>query len=212
MINERPATPCPLRPSHPRRPFSPPSLPPPSLEYDPNLIFASRFASEKPLPPNVDTPDPPSAFEDRGMDSLAQQWADRMPSLNAVAPAFDSNTPAFDSSSSPAAAFTRQGESGGVRARRVAQDRGRYTGFDDGRFKALRQPTASTRPGDRFTRMPGGAGGGYGQGGGGYAGGGAVRGGKSPQGGANRGSPGEAEERGWVSSQSGGGWAERYSR
>lgn len=136
------------------------------------------------------------------MDSLAQQWADKMPPLD-------------DSNPLPGAAtFTRQGESGGgggVRARRVAQDRGRYTGFDDGRFKAARHATAAA--GYRSSRMPGdgggGGGGGYGQGGGGYGGGGGGRfshGG----GGGRRESTGGADERDEGSSRPSGGWADRY--
>lgn len=150
------------------------------------------------------------------MGHLAQKWMDKIPALEAVTPAFDSHAHAFDSNfprAAPgAAAFLRQRGGGGVRARRVAQDRGRYTGFDDGSFKA--RPTSTAVAGNTYSGMPSGSGGGvsYGRGGGGYAGGGRVGGGEfsQGQGGGTREYPDGAEEEGGVSSRSDGGWAEKY--
>ena len=156
------------------------------------------------------------------MHGLAQQWADKMPSLDDAAPAPGANsTPAFGSTSPPpppaaALSFTHEGESG-VRARRVAQDRGRYKGFDDGMFKDQRHSTAAATAaaGGRFSRTPVGGSGGY-SGRGGFAGG---------SGGGGGGGGGERflrerptrEPAGWAEEHAGGGssgpsggWVDRY--
>ncbi|CAM9951523.1 unnamed protein product, partial [Ectocarpus sp. 12 AP-2014] len=126
-----------------------------------------------------------SAFEERGMDSLAQAWTNKMPSLDAPSDeTFDASSPAAAAAAAAADLTCEQGNASGgvVRARRVAQDRGRYTGFDDGRFKAIRN---STRRGDnqgrdvgRFSYGSAGGGGGGGYSGGGGAGGSARGGGR----------------------------------
>ncbi|CAM9167910.1 unnamed protein product, partial [Ectocarpus sp. 4 AP-2014] len=160
-----------------------------------------------------------SAFEERGMDSLAQAWTNKMPSLDAPSDkTFDASSPA----AAAAADLTcEQGNASGgvVRARRVAQDRGRYTGFDDGQFKAIRD---STRRGGNqeggvgmssYRSAGGGGGGGYSGGGGA---GGSARGGGRGTGGATAGSGREERvgEGGGSPSEGGGGggWAQRYNK
>ncbi|CAB1117756.1 unnamed protein product [Ectocarpus sp. CCAP 1310/34] len=158
-----------------------------------------------------------SAFEERGMDSLAQAWTNKMPSLDAP------SDEAFDASSPAAAAelTCEQGNASGgvVRARRVAQDRGRYTGFDDGRFKAIRDSTRrGENAGGGVGRLSygsaGGGGGGWYSGGGGA--GGSARGGRGTSGataGSGReervGNGGDSPRYG---GGGGGGWAQRYNK
>lgn len=164
-----------------------------------------------------------SAFEERGMDSLAQAWTNKMPSLDAPSDeTFDASSPAAAAAAAAAADLTREqgnGSGGVVRARRVAQDRGRYTGFDDGRFKAIRESTRrGENPGGGVGRFSYGSAGG---GGGGYSGGGgaggSARGGGRGTGGATAGSGREERVVGGGGSPSsegggGGGWAQRYTK
>lgn len=178
-----------------------------------------------------------SAFDDRDLGNVAQAWVDRMPPLD-VSTGMGGGSMSTSTTSTPQR-LNREGgaPAGGAaggfpRGRRVAEDRGRYTGFDDGRFR----PTgwgAGRRDKDWGRNAPRyGAGaerrdqgskssGGGSIGGGGYSRGGArgYHGRDGRGGGYSRGSGGEGEGNGeGVSHERGGGspppggWADKYTR
>lgn len=152
-----------------------------------------------------------------------------MPPLNASSAA--SASAWASESESAAMSFIRHGISGGgggngARARRVAQDRGRYTGFDDGRFKAVQNISYNPsyhsettsfgvgRAGDRYSQgFVGSAGRGGGTDRQWISDGGRGRGG-GDGGGFSRGSEGGGSpsgDEGGGGSRSSGGWADRYT-